>query len=231
MADSHHTLEIDGRAVPLRVRRNALARQLILRIDEDTDGAVVTIPARAPIKEGLEMARRKTDWIARQLAKRPARVPFAEGEVVPYLGVPLTVARDPHGHGIRQEDGRLVVSGHAEHLPRRLLDWLRAQAKAEIAERAHAKARRLDMRIGHITIRDTRSRWGSCTVDGDLNFSWRLILTPEYVLDYVVAHEVAHFVHRDHGPAFWTLAGSLTGRMADAKAWLNAQGRELYRYG
>ncbi|MBL4691914.1 MAG: M48 family metallopeptidase, partial [Magnetovibrio sp.] len=92
-------------------------------------------------------------------------------------------------------------------------------------------ARSIDLDVGRITVRDTRSRWGSCTVSGQLNFSWRLVLAPDFVLDYVVAHEVAHLMHKNHGKAFWDLTKRLTERTDEAKAWLNAHGRNLHRYG
>jgi len=100
--------------------------------------------------------------------------------------------------------------------------------------RAHAKAPLISaphQRVGRITVRDTRSRWGSCASDGQLNFSWRLVMAPEFVLDYVVAHEVAHLAHRNHGPVFWALTETLTDQMREAKAWINANGKLLYRYG
>jgi hypothetical protein len=233
--DSLLTLDIDGCAVPLRVRRNARARNLILRLDEQTGGAVVTIPKRTSIQEAYDMALRKSDWIAVQLKRRPAQVAFAAGAVLPYLGADHTVLHHPKGRGIARAQGEIWVSGREEHLPRRLLDWLKAQAKAEITPRAHAKAESLKVltprRVGRITVRDTRSRWGSCAADGQLNFSWRLILTPEFVLDYVVAHEVAHLVHRNHSADFWALTDSLTSQMDAARAWLNAHGRGLHRFG
>lgn len=235
MADSQHMLDIDGRAVPLRVRRHARARRLILRIDDDGLGAVVTIPKRAAVRDGVDMAKRKIAWIATQLSRQAQRVAFAPGAEVPYLGEMHTVRHDPNGRGISCAAGEIVVTGQAEHLPRRLGDWFKARAREEFSARAHKKALSLGRKVGRITVRDTKSRWGSCTANGGLNFSWRLVLAPEFVLDYVVAHEVAHLVHRNHGDAFWalteTLCDGVGGRMNEAKAWLNAHGRDLHTYG
>ncbi len=228
---SRHTLEIDGRAVPLVVRRHPQARRLILRIADDGQGAVVTIPKWAAFAEGVDMAARKTAWIKRQLAKQPETVAFVDGAHVPLLGETQVIRHCPDGRGIRKADGEIIVAGREEHLSRRLRDWLKAQARMEISARAHEKACRIDKRIGRITVRDTKSRWGSCTAGGNLNFSWRLVLAPEFVLDYVVAHEVAHLHHRDHSAAFWTLAASLTERLDQARDWLHAYGRDLHKYG
>lgn len=228
---SDHTLNIDGEAVPLRIRRNAQARRLILRIDEDTGGAIVTIPKRTALREGLEMAKRKSAWIARQLKRRAKPLPFAEGLEIPLLGKTLTVRHDPNIRVTHSTEQEIFVSGRLEHLPRRLKDWLKAEARKEFTTRAHEKAKILNQTISGITVRDTKSRWGSCGVNGQLNFSWRLVLAPQYVLDYVVAHEVAHLVHHNHGADFWALTKTLTEQIEPAKAWLNAHGRNLHRYG
>ena len=230
-ASSQHTIQIDGEAVPLTVRRHPQARRLILRINESGDGAVVTIPTYARVRDGVEMAERKAVWIKHQLSKRQNDIAFADGVQVPYLGELHTVRHDPSGRGVRVEAGEIIVAGRIEHLPRRLSDWFKAQARAEIACRAHAKARDVNKRIARISIRDTRSRWGSCGAGGTLNFSWRLVLAPDHVLDYVVAHEVAHLIHRDHGEAFWAQTDQLCARMDEARDWLNAFGRDLHRYG
>ena len=236
---SQHSLDIDGEVVPLLVRRHPQARRLILRLDEQGTGAVVTIPSHVSFQDGVDMAARKSDWIKRQLVKRPETVAFCDGVELPFLGVPHVVRHMPAGRGVRRvssgdvviETSAIEISGRPEHLSRRLTDWLKAQARREVSTRAHEKAHSIGKRVSRISIRDTRSRWGSCGSGGTLNFSWRLVLAPEHVLDYVVAHEVAHLVHRDHGDGFWALTDSLTARMDDARSWLNAFGRELHRYG
>ena len=241
MADSHHTLDIDGHAVPLRVRRHKRARRLILRVDEGSGGAVVTIPPGSKIQDGVDMAQRQSAWLAGQLKRRAEAVPFADGAVIPVWGVDHVVRHGPGGRGVVCEGGEIAVAGQPEHLSRRLTDWLKKQAKSELSARSHAKFEALRAILGHegakirrlgrISVRDTRSRWGSCGPDGSLNYSWRLIFAPDVVVDYVVAHEIAHLVHRNHGPAFWALAERLSADLDTAKAWLNAQGRHLHRYG
>jgi len=230
-SQSQHTLEIDGDSVPLLVRRHPQARRLILRIDEDGAGAVVTIPKWASFDEGVDMAARKSNWIKRQLAKRPEAVEFIDGIEVPYLGEPHVLSHRPTGRGVQRLDAEIVIAGREEHLRRRLTDWFKAQARSEVTTRAHDKARLIGKRVSKITIRDTRSRWGSCGSGGTLNFSWRLVMAPVHVLDYVVAHEVAHLEHRDHGAGFWALTDELTDRMGESREWLNAFGRDLHRYG
>jgi predicted metal-dependent hydrolase len=133
---------------------------------------------------------------------------------------------------IRREGGNLIIPGEPEHLARRVADWLKAEARRVIADRVRAKAARAGLKFSSIAVRDTTTRWGSCTCDGCLSFSWRLFLAPDYVLDYVVAHEVAHLRHLDHGTRFWKLTAQLTdGDVELAKAWLNGHGQDLLRYG
>ncbi|MDP7425534.1 MAG: M48 family metallopeptidase, partial [Rhodospirillales bacterium] len=125
----------------------------------------------------------------------------------------------------------ICIGGRSEHFARRLTDWLKKKAKAEILARASDFAAKIDCRLGRITVRDTRSRWGSCSPNGNLSFCWRLIMTPDWVLDYVVAHEVSHLRHMDHSPAFWQTVESLGVRVDEARRWLNDNTEKLQRYG
>lgn len=225
-------LLIEGREVPLVVRRDRRARRLILRVDPETGAALVTIPWHAGKIEAHAMALRMQGWIAARLKRIPPRVPFADGGEIPLLGETHRIRHAPAAKGgVWREGSEIVVTGGAEHLPRRLGDWLRKEAKREIAERVRVKSLLLGRKAGRVTVRDTKSRWGSCTVAGDLNFSWRLILAPAFVLDYLVAHEVAHLKVKDHGPRFWRTVAELCPEAGAAKAWLKRHGPALHRYG
>ncbi len=226
------SLDIEGRAVPLRIRRNARARRLVLRIDAATDGAVVTLPPGVPVEDGLDMARQRAAWIAGRLAALPARVPFADGARVPFLGVEHPIRHRPGCRGtVWRHDGEIHVAGRREHLARRLTDWLKGEARRRIAPGVAAKAARLGRAAGRITLRDTRGRWGSCSANGNLSFCWRLVMAPERVLDYVVAHEVAHLAEPGHGPRFWRAVGRLTNDTEGARAWIRRHGESMHRYG
>lgn len=226
------SLNLGGRAVALRFRRNLRARRLILRIDTDTKCTVVTLPKHASVEEGLALVRRKAAWINSRLDLLPVRVPFADGAVVPLLGNGRTIIHQPNGGlSVRSGESDIVVGGRPEHLARRLTDWLKKEARRHIESRVNAKAAHLGRKAGRITIRDTRSRWGSCSSTGALSFCWRLVMAPENVLDYVVAHEVAHLEHLNHGPGFWRAVGELTADAKSARAWLRRNGEELRRYG
>ncbi|MBT6094552.1 MAG: M48 family metallopeptidase [Rhodospirillaceae bacterium] len=229
-------LDIGGRRVPIRLRRNANARRLILRTEarrhDGAPGVVITLPRGVRESEALSWVATQSAWIERHLGKLPDQVPFAEGAIIPYRGDDHTIRHQPSARrGVWTTDGTIFVSGREEHLSRRVGDWLKKQARASIAERVADKAQRLDADYGRIAIRDTKSRWGSCAAGGNLNFSWRLILAPDFVFDYVVAHEVAHLREHNHGAGFWRLVHDLTEETERARAWLNSFGAGLHRYG
>ncbi len=209
-----------------------MARRIILRIDAANDGVVVTLPKRAAERDGLELVKSKAGWISKRLESLPPRVGFVDGARIPYLGVDHRVRHRPDMRGVVWlENGEIHVAGKIEHISRRVRDWLIAEARRRVSERACDKASRLGLVPGKISLRDTRSRWGSCSHNGSISFSWRLVMTPETVLDYVVAHEVAHLKFMNHGPMFWRTVDKLTTDVKAARAWLNQHGGRLHRYG
>ncbi len=214
------------------LRINPRARRVLLRFDPAAGGAVLVCPTPGARRRALAFAKRNAAWVRRRLAAQPEAIPFADGVTIPLLGRPCLIRHDPAGRGgVSRVAGEIRVSGRAEHLARRLGDWLRREARREFATRADAMARRLGIDYSRITVRDPRTRWGSCSSRGALSFSWRLILAPEWVLDYVVAHEVAHLREANHGPEFWALVAGLHDDVAGARAWLKAHGSRLHRHG
>ncbi len=229
---TQHELAVNGRSVPLVVRRHKQARRLALRLDAGGEHLVLTLPPGVPEAEGLRFARRHTGWAASCLARQAPRVPFADGAEVPFMGTPHTIRHDPGARGgVWAADGVITVAGRAEHVQRRVTDWLREQARREGRRRADAVADRLGAHVARVSIRDTRSRWGSCSSKGNLNLCWRLIMAPEWVFQYVVVHEVAHLREPNHSARFWRVVRDLGGDPEPARAWLNQHGRELHRYG
>ncbi|MGF1608396.1 MAG: M48 family metallopeptidase [Kiloniellales bacterium] len=216
----------------LAVQRNRRARRLTLRVDQRSGELRLVLPQRVPLREGLDFAERKVDWIRDQLAALAPQRPFIDGAELPYLGAPHVIRHAPGARrGVWREAGGIWVSGHADHLSRRVTDFLKRAARDEIAARARAKAAVIERPPARVTLRDTKSRWGSCAASGELSFSWRLIMAPEAVLDYVVAHEVAHLVHMNHSRRFWKLVARLTAEVAGPERWLRDQGNGLLRYG
>jgi len=225
-------LKIENQDVPLTVTRHPRARRLTLRLDPVAGELRLALPRGVALADGLDFAQQRSDWILTQLEALPPRIAFADGAEIPYLGESHRISHDPQARrGVWRENCSIRVSGQIEHLQRRITDFLKAEARRELTERAHAKAARAGRRVARISLRDTQSRWGSCSADGSINFSWRLILAPEVVLDYVVAHEVAHLVHMNHGPRFWALAEKLTAETEAPRRWLRQNGASLLRYG
>lgn len=228
--DGH--LTIDGREVPVRFRVNGRARRMILRVEARTGEAVVTLPPGADREAAMAFVAERSFWIAERLIKSPAAMPFEDGVTIPVLGVDHVIRHQPTQRTpVLCENGVMLVGGKPEHLPRRVKDWLKKKARQEIEACVIELTPRIHKKHGRITIRDTRSRWGSCSSTGALNFSWRLVLAPSWVLEYVVAHEVAHLAEHNHSPAFWAIVDELNGNAKAGRDWLSRHGEGLHRYG
>ena len=219
---------------PARVewRRSQRARRVSLRIDPRGGAVVVTLPPRAGRTAGVALLMNHASWVAERLAALPGAIPFAPGSFVPLHGTDHRIRHVPSGvGGVWVERGEIRVSGDADFLSRRVGDFFRAEARRRMCMLVGAKSAAADLRPLRITVKDTRSRWGSCAANGCLAFSWRLVMAPRFVQDYVAAHEVAHLRHMNHGPRFWTLVRELTPHTEAAMEWLRTQGPRLLRVG
>lgn len=236
---------------PTRVlwRRSARAQRVSLRIDAREGSVIVTLPPRAAVSAGRALLMDHAGWVAERLARLPTAVVLQDGAEVPLDGRPVRIRHVPTGRGTRLVNGELLVAGAPEFLARRVTDFLRAEAGRRLAAAALEKVAlqdRLEDRRGpalqggvpgrvqrarRVVVKDTRTRWGSCTADGTLMFSWRLVMAPPDVQDYVVAHEVAHLRHMDHSKAFWAQVALLTPHRAAAMRWLEMGGAGLMRIG
>lgn len=226
------TLSLPSGPARVKWRRSARARRISLRIDPSGGEVVVTLPMRAGRAAGMRLLLSHAEWIADRLAALPDAMPFADGAAILLHGVPHAIRHRPEARGGAWiEEGALVVTGRAEFLPRRVTDFLRAEAGRSLAALVMGKARQVGRMPRRITVKDTTSRWGSCATDGSLAFSWRLVMAPPEVQDYVAAHEVAHLRHMNHGPHFWALVDELTPHAASAIPWLKREGGRLLRAG
>lgn len=233
MTDSaERHLDLGARRVPLLVRRSRRARRINLRIDSAEARVELVLPSWVGLAQGLNFAHGNARWIERQLSRVPPRLGFADGVALPVSGETLTIRHVPDHRGpVTRSGSDLLVGGDAAHIARRVRDWLRTQARRELAALAQSLAARIERRIAAIKLRDPRTRWGSCSADGTLALSWRLILAPVEVCRYVVAHEVAHLAHLNHSKRFWRLVEELVGDVAQPRAWLARNGAALLRYG
>jgi len=222
----------DGRDVPILTRRHRRARRMTLRIDASNDRAVLVLPPWVPMSEGLRFVRAKARWMKEKLEALPPRERFEDGARITVFGAMMTIRHRPDLGSVVGRDGpSLHVGGTKERVPERVATWLKAEAKAKLTERAQATAARLGKTVRRVSVRDSRTRWGSCAADGSLSFSWRLALAPEDVAAYVVAHEVAHLVAMNHGPKFWRTVEGLLPDHGHARTWLSENGVRLLRHG
>jgi predicted metal-dependent hydrolase len=227
----------DGESVPVRIRRNAKARRYTLRIHAAARDVVLTMPARGSVREAKIFAYKHVAWIAARLKRLPQAVPFAHGTVLPLRGTPHRIEHRPGARGTVWaecgDDGAqfLCVAGDAPHVSRRVRDFLKREAKRDLDAASRAAAEALGAKLSRVAIRDQTSRWGSCSTTGVLSYSWRLILAPPFVLEYLAAHEAAHLIEMNHSARFWRLVEKICPDFKKAKAWLDAHGSDLHRYG
>ncbi|KQP50322.1 SprT family zinc-dependent metalloprotease [Methylobacterium sp. Leaf108] len=232
----HIEIQHEDAALRIALRRRASARRLTLRVSHATGEVVMTLPARTAIATAQKFAASHRDWIALRLAKVPERVALEAGAMLPLRGVPHRIVhrgtRSAATAAILIEDEpAIAVSCEAPHVGRRVRDFLDREVRKDLNVAVAAYAAALGQAPRRLTVRDTRSRWGSCTAAGDLNFSWRLILAPPVVLDYLVAHEMAHLREMNHSSRFWALLNDLCPHVEEAEAWLKRHGTALHRYG
>ena len=216
--------------IPIGVRRSARARRLSLRISRADGSVTLTLPRGTPLSEGMAFAADRAAWLRRHLAEIGAEVRaeprLAFGMAIPLRGQPVTLVPGPVRRPVA-EGATLVLPRDEARIGARVQAYLKASARDALAAAADHHAARLGRGYGRLTLRDTRGRWGSCSSRGDLMFSWRLIMAPDSVLDYVAAHEVAHLVEMNHAPAFWAVVGRLCPGYEAPRGWLRANGSRL----
>jgi predicted metal-dependent hydrolase len=227
----------DRSIYPVRLRRHRQARRYTLRIDAASREVVLTLPLRGSLKDARDFAHKHGGWIAARLGRLPEAAPFQHGIEVPLRGVAHRIVHRRAQRGTvwtdTDEAGNrlLCVAGEAPHVDRRVADFLKREARRDLEAASRGHAAKLGVAFKRISVRDQSSRWGSCSNSGVLSFSWRLILAPPFVLDYLAAHEVAHIAELNHSVRFWRLVRGLYPDFARAKAWLDAHGTVLHRYG
>jgi hypothetical protein len=222
---------------PVVVRRSAQARRYTLRVKPATREAVLTMPLRGSMATARDFADRHGGWLAARFAKLPSFVDFTHGASVPLRGAAHRIDHRPATRGTAWldvgDDGApvIAVAGDAAFTERRVRDFLKREARRDIEASVARHAKRLGVTIRKISIKDTTSRWGSCAADGSLSFSWRMILAPPFVLDYLAAHEVAHRVEMNHSARYWKIVASIFPDYERAENWLKRNGAELHRWG
>ena len=226
----------DGGPVAVDIRRHPRARNYTLRVAGPARPPVLTMPKHGSVNEAVRFLDRHSGWLRSQIERLPPATAIADGAPLPFRGVM---------HEIRHTEGRrgavtidattdpplILVAGDPRHLRRRVLDFLKAEARRDIEWAVIRHALAIGTRPKSIRLRDQTSRWGSCSPDGRLSFSWRLVMAPPFVLDYLAAHEVAHLKELNHSRRFWRLCESLCPETAAARRWLAHNGPALHAIG
>lgn len=215
--------------VALHLKRSARARRISLRVSGLDGRVTLTVPHGVPEREALAFAREKAGWLRSRMEERPEEVRVTHGVALPLEGREVRIIEGA-GRAIRLEAGSLAVPGAAAGVPARLRAWLKARARDRLAEASDRYASVLGLPYTRLTLRDTRSRWGSCSHAGGLMYSWRLVMAPADVLDYVAAHEVAHLAEMNHSRAFWATVARLKPGYETPRRWLRDQGATLHRF-
>lgn len=230
--DMERPHEVAGRLLNLRIVENSRATRLTLRIDTSGRGLRVTVPPGMRMRDVDEFILRHQGWLESRLTKYPDRPKLRPGVKLPVRGTNHVLIHEPAKRssveqGYDEDGAYLIVHGERTHFGRRLADFLKREAKRDIEPMAMALAKQTGRKVKSIRFKDTSSRWGSCSSDGNLSFSWRIMMAPKPVIAYLVAHEVAHLTEMNHGPKFWRLCGELCPEMEKAKAWLKRNGAAL----
>ena len=233
---AHFDIAHDGEVYRIALRRIASSHRFTLRVRAPTRDVLLTMPTRSSLKAAREFAERHAAWIGVRLARLPRPVAFEPRAVMPLRGVDHRIVHRPGERGVvwleaGEQVPLICVAGERPHVPRRVADFLKREARKDLEAAVARHSKALGVAPRRIALRDTVSRWGSCSSTGGLNFSWRLILAPPFVLDYLAAHEVAHIVHMNHSPKYWNLLRRLHPGTDRAEAWLKTYGPNLHRFG
>ena len=215
--------------ISVLVRHSARARRLSLRISSLDGKVTLSGPPRVPENEYLAFVTAKQDWIAQNLSSMPRQMAVVHGGQIAIAGQMYAITTGAH-RGVRVDDGVVSVGRAAKSTGAAIKGFLKVQARDALARSSDHYAAQLGVRYSSLVLRDTRSRWGSCSSQGQLMYSWRLIMAPPEILNYVAAHEVAHLVEMNHSDAFWSVVRDIYPDYATARMWLRKRGAELHRY-
>jgi predicted metal-dependent hydrolase len=238
LSSQTRSVRLEDIGAQLEVRRHPGARRLTLRVSRTRRAVIVTLPLQCDLDEAGTFLNRHIDWVRARLDSLPNHIPFEDAAIMPLRGEPhrilFTGNKRSRIVSLDREAGCLpaiLVPGPKDLAANRLTRWLFDEARSDLDKSVGHHARLLSLKAKRIAIRDQTSRWGSCSTTGALSFSWRLILAPSHVLEYVAAHEVAHLAEMNHGPKFWALVKKIRPDFETAKQWLQVRGPDLHRYG
>lgn len=226
---------IDGEPVTVTIKLSSRATSYRLSLPH-TGRPQLTVPKFGRWGEAKQFLDKHTPWLAERMEKSVKPVAFVRGAIVPLRGVDHRIVPTGRVRGVvevgeHKGERALLVPGEAEHRSRRLIDWLKSEAAVDLDKRSRVHAANLGVTFKSISMRSQTTRWGSCSTTGKLNYNWRLVLAPPFVLDYVAAHEIAHLLEMNHSQDFWDVVSRTLPTMERGREWLRVHGRELMVYG
>jgi predicted metal-dependent hydrolase len=211
------------------------AKRLALRLDTRRRRMNLVIPKRMSLRAAYQFAYEHRNWIEEKIQTLPETIPFVNGMVLSIFDRPMTLRILKEDHfkltKIEMNDDDIIIRTKLDDITPRLTRFLKTKAHEIFLKMCHEKAARINARIVNLSIKDMHTRWGSCSTNGMMTLSWRLIFAPAHAFDYVVAHEVAHLKHPNHGKGFWDLCEELSEDFASGHSWMKENGNILLRYG
>lgn len=214
----------------IKIIRSSTAKRLTLRIDEKNRRPILTIPSRCSSKRASAFIEEHKDWISNMLAQIPQTKKFFNGQNISLMGRAVQIVHFPKQRGNILEQNILKIGGDEKFFHRRVCDFIKETAHKELNQRSFIKAKQLGCQINRICLKDTKSRWGSCSNKNNINYNWRIALAPDFVIDYLVSHEVSHLAHQDHSQNFWICVQNLCPNYSEGRKWLKTHGKQLYAY-
>lgn len=215
----------------IKIIKSPSAKRLTLRIDAKDRIPVLSIPSRCSSAKAVDFVNQHRNWIEENMAKIPVAKAFEDEEAISILGKIYTIKHSPLSRrGVYSEGDFLYVSGAKEFLHRRICDYIKKTAKKEFLKISQQLAQKIGCHVKSVSIKDTKSRWGSCSTLDNINYNWRIALAPDFVIYYLMAHEVSHLKHPDHSKSFWQCVKNLDPRCGEGRLWLKTRGKELYLY-
>jgi predicted metal-dependent hydrolase len=227
------SLLIEGKSLPLVVRKNSKAKRLTLRLRPEAGGEIIlTLPLYHSKRQVAEFIEKSKPWLEKQMARIFQKLPYAEGMALPVFGKHYELRHKP-SQSFRSWWGEdhLLIHAPPEKFGMYVEKSLYQLATQFLTARTRLYAGQLNKSVNRITLRDTRSRWGSCSPNGNISYSWRLVFAPEQVADYLCAHEVAHLVEMNHSPQFWRIVEGFRPDYNSLRQWLRQNGKSLFQYG
>ncbi len=214
----------------IQIKKSSLAKKLTLRIDEKKHIPTLTTPKKCSQNQILNFLKSNHEWMINTLAKLPPHIEFSNYEVISFFGKNYTILHSPEQKYSCFEDNFIKISGSIEFLHRRVVDFLKKQTLNILSDMSIQKASLIGYKINSITIKDTKSRWGSCSTLGNINYNWRICLAPMDIINYLVCHEVTHLKHPNHSTSFWQTLENICPNYKDCRHWLKIKGKNLYKY-